>query len=92
MSTKTENNKLVVVRPETSLDEFDLRTEAWREYDFGGRTYRIDNPLKLFIRRGSGTTHRILDKNNVVHCVPTVGQNGCVLRWQNKDKNQPCEF
>jgi hypothetical protein len=73
------------------MKEFDLSVELWREYDFGGRVYRIDLPKKLFIRDG-GTTHRVLDSTGVVHCVPTVGQNGCVLRWQNIDPKNPVNF
>lgn len=55
-------------------------TEKWREYDFGGRTYRIDNPVTLFFRK-AGTTHRVVDSNGIVHCVPAPGHFGCVLRW-----------
>jgi hypothetical protein len=73
------------------LSEFDITTEKWREYDFGGRVYRIDNPQTLFIRIG-GTTHRVLTEDGVVHCVPAPGQNGCVLRWANRNKKKPCEF
>ena len=73
------------------LKEFNLTTELYREYDFGGRVYRIDNPVTLFYRDG-GTTHRVLDSENVVHCVPVPGERGCVLRWKNKDSTNPCEF
>lgn len=73
------------------LSEFDITTEKWREYDFGGRVYRIDNPQTLFIRSG-GTTHRVLTEDGVVHCVPAPGQNGCVLRWASRNKKKPCEF
>lgn len=73
------------------LDEFDLSAELWREYDFAGRTYRIDNPTRLYTRK-SGTTHRVVDNKNVVHCVPSVGVNGCVLRWQNKSDRKPVNF
>jgi hypothetical protein len=54
--------------------------EAWREYDFGGRVYRIDNPARVEFREGS-TTHRVTDENGIVHCVPAPGFQGCVLRW-----------
>ena len=74
-----------------NLSKNDITTEEWREYDFGGRVYRIDAPKTLFMRPG-GTTHRVLDFNNVVHCVPAPGLNGCVLRWSNKDKTNPVEF
>ena len=73
------------------LREYDISTEAWREYDFGGRIYRIEKPQKLFLRVG-GTTHRVVDKDGVVHCLPTVGQGDCVLRWQNFDTEVPVNF
>jgi hypothetical protein len=72
-------------------DAHDLSAEAWREYDFGDRTYRIDNPTKLFCRPG-GTTHRVLDAQGMVHCCPAPGTNGCVLRWLPKDATQPVQF
>jgi len=64
-----------------NLQEFDLSTEEWREYDFDGRIYRILNPTKLFLRPG-GTTHRVVDVAGVTHCVPAPGHHGCVLRWK----------
>lgn len=73
------------------LREYDISDEEWREYDFGGRTYRIDKPVKLFLRVG-GTTHRVVDSEGVVHCAPTVGQDGCVLRWKNFDTDEPVQF
>ena len=73
------------------MTEYILTDELWREYDFCGRVYRIDNPVKLFARPG-GTTHRVLDQQGVVHCVPTVGNNGCVLRWAPRDPNKPVQF
>lgn len=54
--------------------------EKWREYDFGDRVYRIDNPVAVEFYSG-GTTHRVTDVTGVVHCVPAPGQMGCVLRW-----------
>ena len=73
------------------LKEFDISTEAWREYDFQGRVYRIENPKTLWIRPG-GTTHRVLDATGAVHCCPTVGFYGCVLRWQGKDGGPDVSF
>ena len=73
------------------LTERCLKSEQWREYDFGSRVYRIDNPLRLFTRPG-GTTHRVLDAFGVVHCVPAPGQNGCVLRWKCRAGAPLCEF
>ncbi len=68
-----------------------LKDELWREYDFGGRVtaYRILDPVSLFV---GATTHRIIDAEGVVHCVPTVGVNGCVLRWLPRDGSNPVAF
>lgn len=67
----------------------DISTEEWREYDFEGRTYRIDSPLQLFV---GTTTHRVVCAGGVVHCVPNIGHHGCVLRWKNKDTSVPVNF
>lgn len=56
----------------------DISSESWREYEFSGRVYRIENPAALFV---GTTTHRIVDANKVTHCVPAPGYHGCV-RWQ----------
>lgn len=81
------------MKEDQSLVKKDISTEAWREYEFGAdRTvYRIDNPKTLYIREG-GSTHRVVDSNGVVHCVPAPGQQGCVLRWQNVDQSVPVNF
>lgn len=66
-----------------------ITDEAWREYDFAGRVYRIENPQLLFI---GTTTHRVVDAQGVVHCVPVPGSHGCVLRWQARNKKKPVLF
>jgi hypothetical protein len=66
-----------------------LTDEAWREYEWSvlldgkpGRVcYRINEPAALVV---GNTTHRVIDSKGVVHCVPTVGERGCTLRWQPK--------
>ena len=64
------------------MKEHNLRgIEEWREYDFGGRVYRIDKPVSLHFREG-GSTHRVVDEAGIVHCVPAPGKDGCVLRWK----------
>lgn len=71
----------------------DLTVETYREYVFlpGGETYRVDNPVALYYREG-GTTHRVVDAAGVVHCVP-YGIGQCVvLRWKNRDANDPVTF
>ena len=69
----------------------DLTCELYREYDFGGRVYRISDPVGLYIRDG-GTTHRVVDVDGMTHCVPTVGVNGCALRWIDRDPATPVKF
>ena len=61
------------------MEPKDLASEQWREYDFGGRIYRIEKPVRLYIGR---STHRVVDGQGIVHCVPAPGYAGCVLRWQ----------
>ena len=73
------------------LDCRDISTEAWREYDFGNRVYRITMPKKLYMRPGS-TTHRVVDLYGVCHCVPAPGHFGCVLRWQGHDGGPDVSF
>lgn len=68
-----------------------LNDEVWREYDFGGRVYRINAPQELYFRRG-GSTHRVIDSAGVVHCVPAPGVNGCVLRWKVAPGLPPVRF
>lgn len=64
------------------LRKIDLNgVEEWREYDFGGRVYRIERPIAVLFHEG-GTTHRVADANGIVHCVPAPGVQGCALRWK----------
>lgn len=70
------------------MQNSDISTELYREYDFGGRVYRIDNPKRLYVGQ---TTHRVVDVDDVVHCVPVPGSHGCVLRWKSKN-DTPVQF
>ena len=73
----------VMTEVSSELVKRDISQEEWREYDFGGRTYRIEFPETLYFRPG-GETNRVVDSDGVVHCVPFPGVRGCVLRWKNK--------
>jgi hypothetical protein len=73
------------------IGPLDISRELWREYDWGGRVYRISNPVSLYYRPG-GTTHRVVDDDLIVHCVPAPGVMGCVLRWRNADTDKPVHF
>lgn len=75
----------------SGLSGKDITDEEYREYDFSGRTYRIENPQTLFYRIG-GTTHRIVDSDGVAHCVPRPDEKGCVLRWKSRGGEHPCQF
>lgn len=66
------------------LVELNVSSELWREYDFGGRSYHIQNPVKVFYRPG-GKTHRIVDADGKTHCCPAPGEFSCVIRWRAKD-------
>lgn len=70
---------------ENLIGPMNLKAELWREYDFGGRVYRIENPIEFYYRKG-GATHRVVCVHGVVHIVPAPGVNGCVLRCKNKEK------
>jgi hypothetical protein len=58
--------------------------EQWREYEWivpetrENRVYRIGKPERVVIGE---TTHRVIDADGIVHCVPAPGHFGCVLRW-----------
>lgn len=75
----------------------DLSSEEWREYEFGPQgdqhrvTVRITNPLTL-IQRVGGTTHRVVDSEGVVWCLPVPGSCGCVLRWKTRTGNPHVSF
>lgn len=64
------------------MEPKDISNEAWREYDFAGRVYRITCPITLYVGK---TTHRVVTQDNIAHCVPAPGEHGCVLRWTGKD-------
>ena len=66
-------------------------TEAWREYDFNGRVYRIEEPVRVFYRDG-GTTHRVVDTKGITHCVPAPGEKGCVVRWKALPGEPPVKY
>ena len=78
---------------ESKLTKQDLTCEEWREYDIPGREkpYRINDPKELYYRLG-GSTHRVVDQDNVVHCLPVPGSYGTVLRWKSKDPEKPVNF
>ena len=71
------------------MKEQNISSESWREYDFNGRIYRINSPVSLWV---GTTTHRVLDSTGVVHCVPNIGHNGCVVRWQVMPGFPPVSF
>lgn len=79
----------VAIQHGEQMERKDLTDEMWREYDFGGRTYRIVAPVALWI---GTTTHRVLGADGTVHCAPAPGHHGCVLRWQPRNAGEPVQF
>lgn len=75
----------------SELIKGDLTDEQYREYDFNGRVYRINTPVTLYFRK-TGSTHRVVDSNGLVHCVPAPGIGNCVLRWQVKEGQPEVRF
>jgi hypothetical protein len=70
----------------------DLTKEARREYDYGGgHVYMIVGPQKLWVGK---TTHRVLDSEGVVHCVPfpTCDGKAVFLRWYPRNAAEPVQF
>lgn len=70
----------------------DITDEIYREYDFGSRTYRIDKPVALYYSSINPSTHRIVDSEGIVHCVPFDKKGSTVLRWKTADVNKPIIF
>lgn len=69
----------------------DITDEVYREYDLGDRVHKIDNPQLLYV---GNTTHRIIDGDGIVHCVPfpIAKDKIVVLRWKPRDKSNPVKF
>jgi len=98
---KSDPGELVKIN-RGDLVEFPLTSENYREYEFGEEDnryiYRIDNPVALFLHKrsdgkGYGDTHRVLDYDGVVHCVPAPGgRDNCVIRWKSIDPTNPLNF
>lgn len=69
--------------------KMDVSDEEWREYSWIDPvkkervTYRIEGVKEVYFYNGC-TTHRVVDKEGVAHCVPAIGYHGCVLRWKSK--------
>lgn len=73
----------------------DISDEVYRAYEFGTGLDRyrhvVRSPETLVFRKG-GSTHRVIDSEGVVHCVPAPGHNACVLTWVPKDPDKPIQF
>ena len=71
----------------------DISHEMWREYEYNGHVFRVDQPVALILRVGS-TGHRIVDTENDAHYFPgpsTLGK-AVALRWCNGDENSAVYF
>ncbi len=70
------------------MKRLDLIDVIWQEYDVPGHDvpYRINNPVALWVGE---TTHRVLDSNYIVHCIP---RKGTIIRWLPRDPENPVAF
>ena len=76
------------------MEPQDISAEAWRCYRWTDHLdrpveYTISDPHLLYVGK---TTHRVVDMQGIVHCVPNIGYFGCVLRWSNRDAKHPVQF
>lgn len=69
------------------MKELDISIELWREYHYKDSTYRIEKPLKLYIKEG-GSGHRVVDADGITHWCP-VNIWHCI-RWYAPE--QPVSF
>lgn len=94
-STKLEikKNAEPIVATPSDLNKFDISCEEYREYYLvaSDYTYRINNPVSLYVRKG-GTTHRVIDADGVAHCVLSPETGRSVLRWKNKANQKEVMF
>ena len=61
----------------------DISNEMWREIYFlkTEKTYRIKYPKTLIIRKG-GSTHRVVDSDDIVHCYAAPEFGETVIKWK----------
>ncbi len=71
------------------MDRLNIGDEVWREYTYQGRTVTIFDPQYLYVGK---TTHRVVDNEGFVTCVPAPGFHGCALRWLPRDPDAPVAF
>ena len=72
---KIENKKIY----KKSLDQ-----EKWREYNYTGKVYRINNPREIHLYKGC-TTHTIVDSEGILRMFPAPGFQGCHITIKLKD-------
>lgn len=51
--------------------ELDVTSEEFRIYELpSGNRHRVDYPIKVLIKKGSGS-HRVIDRDGVTHYIPS---------------------
>lgn len=81
--------------PDSDYTVADISDEATRYYTFGTGPNRYQHTIigpKTLVFRAGGSTHRVIDADGVVHCVPAPGHQACVLTWVPKDPENPIQF
>jgi hypothetical protein len=80
-------SRINFLRGNSDMIKIDLRgVEKWRRYEWKGANdedYEVtfEAPQEVQFREG-GTTHRILNKNNIWYIVPAVGHLGCMVSFE----------
>lgn len=48
--------------------EIDISSEQYRVYNYAnGQTFRIDDPVRLYVLDDNGTSHRVVDAIGMTH-------------------------
>lgn len=79
------------------MKSYNIGKELYRIYEWtdpisGNQIkHTVNRPVILFYESGH-SCHRVVDANDIVHCVPAVGYFGCIVYWENADKDNPVNF
>jgi hypothetical protein len=70
----------------------DISDEEWRVVVYpDGSHYVIPDPVTLIYRKG-GSTHRVIDKNGVVHCYAAPETGKSVIQWKAREGKPAVRF
>lgn len=97
MTTTIENKDVAEFKDDMATcpenyTQADISSEEWRQVELEGNLkVHIQHPQTLIIRKG-GSTHRVIDKEGVVHCYAAPETGKSVIRWKSKEGEPPVKF